>query len=380
MRVLFAIGSMGGGGAERQTLHYLRHLDRSRFTPLLYLHVNRGKLRSQVPADVPVLAFCDRQTAPRFNYPGRIQRQQVTDLALVLDEQQIDVLCAITLQLTLIAGSSTKRRPTPWLAIEMADPRLSFEDQVGRFGWLKKHLLWHAYRRADRALAVSDGVREGMIQRYGLPAHHIVTLRNFIDIERVDRQASEAGPQLDLDRFHIVSVGRLHEQKGHCYLLEAIRELVHQRNLQQLHVHLVGDGPLEHQLRETVNRVGLRDHVTFEGFLENPFSFIRRCQLFCFPSLYEGLPLALLEAMACRVPVVATTCLSGPSEVLADGRFGRLVPPADPAALVEAIQEVVDDYANCQQLAQAARQHVEEHYSVHIGMERLQKLLSEIAR
>ena len=380
MRVLFAIGSMGGGGAERQTLHYLRNLDRSRFTPLLYLHVNGGELRSQVPADVPVLAFSDRHRPPQFNYPGRIQRRQVADLAHVLDEQRIDALCAITLQLTLIAGSSTRRRTTPWLAIEMADPRLSFEDQAGRFGWLKGHLLKHAYRRANRALAVSQGVREGMIERYGLPADRVDILRNFIDIERIDQQAQKPGPELDRDRFHIAAVGRLHEQKGHRFLLEALRELVFERDLRQLHVHLLGDGPLEGELRECVNHVGLQDHVTFEGFQDNPFSFLRQCQLFCFPSLYEGLPLALLEAMACQVPVVATTCLSGPAEVLVDGQFGRLVPPGDSAALGQAIQQVVDDFASCRRRAEAARKHVEEHYSLASGMERLHSLLSEIAR
>ena len=81
IRVLFAIGSMGGGGAERQVTEYLRHLDRSRFTPYLYLMRREGSLLRRVPDDVPITAFWERQLPPRFNYPGRIHRMQVRDRA-----------------------------------------------------------------------------------------------------------------------------------------------------------------------------------------------------------------------------------------------------------------------------------------------------------
>jgi hypothetical protein len=106
LRVLFTIGSLAGGGAERQTLLYLRHLDRRRFEPLLYLTYRQGELLDQVPDDVPVLAFWDRHRFPRWNVPGRIHRWQVRDLARVLVEREIDVLVSVTFLATLVAGSA----------------------------------------------------------------------------------------------------------------------------------------------------------------------------------------------------------------------------------------------------------------------------------
>ena len=375
LRVLFAIGSLAGGGAERQTLLYLRHLDRQRFAPQLYLTYRQGELLDQVPSDVSVSAFWDRHRFPRWNVPGRIHRWQARDLARVLAERDIDVLVSVTFLATLVACSAVPQRPTPWLAVEMADPRRDLATEVKRFRWLKRWHLTRAYRLADRAVAVSEGVREGLMAMYRPPADRLAVLPNFIDVDDVDRRAAEPAPDLDPDRFHLVTVGRLNPQKGHLDLLRAMTQLVHRRRLDRLHLHLLGQGPLEAKLRDFVVRHQLQNHVTFAGYVSNPLPYVKRCQLFCLPSLYEGLPLALLEAMACTVPVLATDCPSGPREVLADGRFGRLVPAADPEALADAIADAIAQPDTVRQIARSARQRVVECYSATAVIGRLEKLL-----
>ncbi len=377
-RVLFAIGSLAGGGAERQTINYLRHLDRGRFTPLLYLHYRQGELLSDVPDDVPVLSFWDNHSHPRLNYPGRILGAQVRDLARVLKEEKIDVLCAVTFLLSLVASASVRRRPTPWLAIEMADPRLDFENQTKRFRWIKRRLLARAYRRADRGVAVSEGVRAGIAETYGVPCETIDVVRNFIDVADVDRMANAPSPTLAPNRFHIAVVGRLDVQKGHIHLLRAMARLIHEEELTDIQLHLLGQGPLERELRKFVGGHNLDDHVHFVGFVQNVPAYLRACHLFCLPSLYEGLPLALLEAMACRVPIVATDCPSGPREVLGDGKYGRLVAPANPRALAGAIRDAVDNYDDWQAVVNDARKHVEESHSADTGIRALQDLIETI--
>jgi glycosyltransferase involved in cell wall biosynthesis len=374
-RVLFAIGSMAGGGAERQTINYLRHLDRTRYDSVLYLHYRQGELLDQVPRDVPVSAFWDRHSVPRISLPGRIRAAQIRDLANVLETERIDVLCSVTFLVSLVAAASARRRRIPWLAVEMADPRLDFDNETKRFRWLKRRLLIAAYRQANRCIGVSDGVCEGLVQRYCVPREKLATVRNFLDLDEVDRRAAEAGPELPSGKFHLAAVGRLSVQKGHIYLLRAIDTLVHSRGRPEICIHLIGQGQLESEFRAFVQHRKLVDHVRFHGFLANPLSVIARCQLFCLPSLYEGLPLALLEAMACRVPVLATDCPSGPREVLDDGRCGHLVPPQDPDALADAIEDSLTRYATWQQMTGPARQRIESDYTAATQLPKLQKLI-----
>lgn len=379
IRVLFALGSLGGGGAERQVLNYLRHLDRARFAPLLYLHYRRGELLSQVPPDVPVVAFWDRHAMPRWSLPGTIYRRQVRDLAAVLAEQQIHALCAVTFLLTLVAAAAVRRRPVPWLAVEMADPRLDFAHQTTRFRRIKRRLVAAAYRQASRAVAVSAGVRDGLIDYYGVPSQQIRVLPNFIDLEEVDRLAGQDPPVWRGDGgFHIVCVGRLDEQKGHRFLLQAVDDLVHQRGRQNLRLHLLGQGPLQQELEHFVATRQLQPYVEFAGFVPNPLPSLRAADLFCLPSIYEGLPLALLEALACGTPVVATDCPSGPREILQGGQFGRLVRPQDEQALADAIAEVAQAVEHWRGVAAKGRQHVAQHYSHLSGPQHLAQLLTDI--
>jgi len=302
---------------------------------------------------------------------------QNRDLAQVLRAERIDVVCSVTFLATLAAFGAIRRRPTPWIAIEMADPRLDFSHQVRRFRNLKRFLLSRAYRRADFPVAVSEGVREGMAQTYRLCKGRVAVIRNFIDVAEIDRLARQEAACPESGRFHIVTVGRLDKQKGQIYLLQAVEYLVHQCGRNNLHLSILGQGPLEQELKLFVRQNELDDYVSFVGFLDNPFAFVARCQMFCLPSIYEGLPLALLESMACRVPVLATDCPSGPREVLADGRFGRLVAAGSTGQIANAIQDAMDRYEDWVALTREARLRVEREFSVESEMPQLEGLISQ---
>lgn len=373
IRVLFVLGSLGGGGAERQTLTWLRHLDRDRFDPTLYLISRNGELKSLIPDNLTVTAYEDRHSQPRLYFPGRIQRQQARDLARVAAERNADALVTVALHMTLL-GAAMSRRPHAWLAVEMADPRRDFLDQVRRFRVTKRRRLSGAYRTA-MPVAVSEGVKEGMTAFYDTPYDRIAVVPNCVDLDDVDRRAAEPGPELSQDQFHIVTVGRLQPQKGHRDLLEAISQVVKERGLSRVHLHLLGQGPLREELEAIVREKNLTDHVTFAGFVANPVAYVRRCNLFCLPSIYEGLPLALLEAMACGVPALACDCESGPRELLLNGKLGRLVPVGEPNRLADAILEIAQNPSDAASRALAARRHVEEHYSAIAVVKRLERLL-----
>lgn len=373
------LGSLGAGGAERQVLRILKHLDRARFAPLLYVVNREGELLDQVPADVPVFAYWDNRRYPRLNFPGRILLSQARDLGRVIDREKIDLVYDRASQMTLTASLAMKGKAIPRMSVAVGEPSRDFELLHARFSFAKRYLLRHAYRSANQVVGVSEGVRLGLIQFFKLPPSQVVTCPNLFDIEQIDVASNEPFNKYDAERFEIVSVGRLSPEKGHIHLLQAMDRLVNSEDISQVRLWLVGNGSSDQRLRDFVDEHALKDHVRFAGYQANPLPFVKHAQLFCLPSLYEGMPNALIEAMVCGVPVVSTDCPSGPREILGDDdSLGRLVPGADADALAASIREIIADYPTFLAKTTAARQHVSDNYSLTRGLKRLESLFDEL--
>ncbi|MBI5193531.1 MAG: glycosyltransferase family 4 protein [Nitrospirae bacterium] len=136
--------------------------------------------------------------------------------------------------------------------------------------------------------------------------------------------------------FNIGIIGRITEVKGHIYLLKALKHLAH---LSGIKVYILGSGPLEHELKIYCHRNGISDKVHFMGFQKNIYTYLRNLDLLVMPSLNEGLPYTLLEAMYLKVPVVAFA-VGGLKEVLKDHHTGILVPSTDVDSLANAIEKL----------------------------------------
>ncbi len=135
-------------------------------------------------------------------------------------------------------------------------------------------------------------------------------------------------------------VARLEAAKGHVYLLEAAREVL--RVEPDALFVLVGRGHLREELEAVAARLGIGDHVVFTGFREDMLEIMATFDIFTLPSLWEGLGIVLLEAMAFRLPIVASR-VGGITDVVVEGETGLLVPPRDPAALAAALVELLRD-------------------------------------
>jgi glycosyltransferase involved in cell wall biosynthesis len=372
--VLFAVGSLAGGGSERQVVALLKHLDRARFEPLLYLVTRGGELLGDVPPDVPIFAGSDAGAVPKLYWPGRRFRLQSRHLRGVLTAQRVDVVYDRTYFMTLIAGEATRRLAIPRISAVVSNPERDVARTAQRFVWLKRRLLRRCYRRAFRVVANSEELRRLTIRCYGLPESQVAVIPNLLDLDEIDRLAAAEPPPWPSDRFHIVTAGRLQPEKGQRDLVAAVAELVQRRNLSAIHLHILGTGPLESELRDMIAQRGLAGHVSLHGYVDNPFAYFRRAELFCLPSLYEGLPNALIEAMACGTPVLAADCPTGPRELLAGGKYGTLVPPGDSAALANAIADAVARRAEWLARVEPARQSVAERFSPAAAVRPLEEL------
>jgi glycosyltransferase involved in cell wall biosynthesis len=154
----------------------------------------------------------------------------------------------------------------------------------------------------------------------------------------------------------VLTVARLDEQKGHCYLLEAAAQVPEAQFV------LAGDGPLRASLEAQARSLGVEDRVKFLGYRSDIADLLADCDVFVLPSLYEGLPLSILEAMSAGKPVIATH-IGGTDEAVIAGETGLLVPPADSAALAAAIRSLLTDRPLAQRLATAGRARVAQEFS-----------------
>jgi glycosyltransferase involved in cell wall biosynthesis len=378
---MFVIGTMGSGGAERQVLEYLRHLDRQRFEPYLYLARRTGELLPEIPKDVVVESFWDE--FPRWKarlcwVMGTTRVMRWRHLARKLRQHRINVLYDRTFLATLDTGPATWWRRTPRISTIVADPRIQMDLYFPRRQWLWRRFASHVYRAADIVLANSAGLREQVVTDFQLPPEHVRVVPNVLNLAKIDELAQQSSPS-DAGRFRILTVGRIDQHKGHRDLLEAIRKLVQEQEQSKVVWQILGDGPERQSLLDEAQRLHLSEHIDWKGIVPNPYPYYRTADVFCLPSLTEGSPNVLIEALALGTPVISTDCPSGPREILEDGRWGTLVPMQCPEALAAAIADRIANPTTWQDRAAQAKPVIRERYDVNAGVKHLEELLIQVA-
>ena len=331
-KVLFLLPSLGGGGAEQVTVTLMSHLDRLSFDPHLGLLEKVGPFLQDVPKEVPIYDL--KATRVRYALP--------TLLRLVWSLRPQTVLSALA-ELNLAMGLIKPLMPRGTRLIVRVDISVS-EDmaQTTRHSGLWRWLYRHFYSSADKIICVSDFVRNDLAEHFGIPLKKMVLIYNPVDVQRV-RQLADVGESPYLGGGpHLLAIGRLSWQKGFDVLLDALA-LVRKKILAQLTI--LGEGPLETDLKAQKERLGLMESVRFVGFQTNPYPYFKHADLFVLSSRYEGLGNVILEAMALGVPVVATDCPGGVREILAGWGMGLLVPNLNPQALADGIISALSDRA-----------------------------------
>lgn len=264
-------------------------------------------------------------------------------LAARLRRSRPDVVLASMWPLTWVAilASRLVRPPIRTVAVEHVDFRAGFRDYpLSRM--VMRAFGPTVYRQADAIVCVSKGAREGLIQSAGLGEGSVDVIYNPV--------RSPAGVETELDpadrqwwaqsRSRLLAIGRLVAQKDHETLVNSMALLLQKRRDARLLV--LGEGPLRPYLEQLVQSTGLEDRVRFAGYRPNPSAYLAQASLLVSSSRWEGLGNVIVEALLAGVPVVATDCPSGPSEILQGGKLGRLVPIGEPEALAGAIEEELE--------------------------------------
>jgi glycosyltransferase involved in cell wall biosynthesis len=224
-------------------------------------------------------------------------------------------------------------------------------------------------RLIDKVVAVSSDIEKKLTEIYR--ANRVVRIHNGIDLEavQVTTQRGEKRSEWHIDERDalIGTVGRLVPVKGHAILLDALR-ILHESNT-AVKLLIVGEGPLRGQLERQVCNLDLERSVIFAGHQAQSYDFINMMDVFVLPSLHEGIPMVLLEALALQRPVVAT-CVGGIPEVISQGETGLLAKPADAVSLAESIRQLIEDPSKALSIGKAGRTRVEEEFNAQIMAKR----------
>lgn len=241
--------------------------------------------------------------------------------------------------------------------------------------WFLGNLLARLVRWVDAFVAISDEIREGLL-RDGVPSERIHSISNFIDPEIFYPPTSREKARLKA-KFGYAGIplllfsGRLVPRKGVEFLLEAWREVC--PGFPEAKLLLLGDGPLLKDLEETAIRLDINGTCRFAGRVDNVAEYLRAGDIFVLPSLQEGLSNSLLEAMATRLPVVATR-IGGVVDVIRDGENGLLVAPSSGRELAAGMRALLRDAALGERLACAAMETIHASYGLESRVARYKDL------
>jgi len=292
----------------------------------------------------------------------------------ILEKEKPDIVHSHLFGATKFAAPISKWSGVPYI-IETAHIREAWRKGIRKAYFVDRFI----YRFVDKVIAVSGAVEDYLINEKGLSPRKIEMIHNGVEIAsgaaRPRNDMATALPRNDEEgmslrakrsnpnngKFKIGVIGRLEPQKGHKYFLEAV-QMLGDKGKNASYV-IAGDGALRNELETLSNDLSINDRVQFLGYRKDIKDIMAELDLIVLPSLYEGLPLVILEAGALGKPVIATN-VDGSSEAIIDGDTGILVPSENSGALRDAIALLLSNKDECVRCGANARKHIETNFSL----------------
>lgn len=337
--ILFLIGSMTGGGAQRVVSEIVNKLDRNNYYPALALFKKEGPYLSYINKDVPIYEIFG---CAGYKNTLRFRKELLYLIKAIGFDLVFSHLCGPNRSILRTAFGSNAFPPI--VVCEHNNLSLNIQKIINPIRRiLVTQEIKFLYRRASKVVAVSHGVKRDLIEQHGMKENHIDVIYNPVDLQRIQSNLNKESILSKKSNYkkNIVAVGRLIKQKGFSDLIQAF-SFVH-KAIPTSRLTILGDGELRPDLQNQIQKLGLQDYINLPGFVDNPWTVIQEADLFAMSSYWEGLPLVLLEVMACGIPIIYTDCDYGPREVIENERSGILVPVGDIQAISKAIIRVLSD-------------------------------------
>lgn len=363
MRIMYIIDSLKVGGAEMLLLAMVRSYHKDHDVSVVYfthgpLYEDMAQMGIKIHR-ISTMGIKDPRVMPRLI---TLMNQEKPDVVHThLSKSDFSGIMAAA-----IAGVSVRIS-----SIHNVDP------------WREKWYL-NAFMRqwmgsCQMMIAVTEDVRKYVLETTRYSQEKVVTIANGVDLNRFDPNSVQPLDKtawgIEPDSLTVGMIGRLEEQKGHSILLKTAAIVT--EAVPNARFVIVGDGPLRADLEKMRDDLGLQGKAVFTGILRDIPGVLATLDVVTFSSLWEGLPVALLEAMSMGKPMVSTA-VGGIPDVITEGENGMLVPKENPEALAEKLIQVLQDPALAARIGAAARKTIEERYSSDTMHRRILELYQSI--
>ncbi|MBI5787879.1 MAG: glycosyltransferase [Candidatus Schekmanbacteria bacterium] len=342
-KIFFIIHALKGGGAEKVLIELLKNINREKFSLYVAIFNKGGVYFDEIPLDVQIYDLCKISKYSFFSLQRKLNN--------LIIELQIDIVLSFlnyTNFLTLMSKNLFGWKQP--VIISEHNPLTPYFNDNSHLSWVKKYLTKILYPQANFIIVVSNGIKKELLGVISLKEEKIRVIHNPVDINKIKELAEEPVNLSCGNEFQIVTAGRLTTPKDYVTLLKAIKIV---RNYLNVHLSILGEGKDEGMLRNFSLDLGISEMVSFLGFQKNPYKYMAKSDLFILSSLWEGFGNVIVEAMCCKVPVIATDCPYGPGEIIFQGKNGILVSIKNENNLAEAILKIAKDESLRVKMAEA---------------------------
>jgi glycosyltransferase involved in cell wall biosynthesis len=325
-KIMFVLPSLDGGGAERVMLTLIEHIDREKFEPIFVLTKKEGRY-VHVLDTLPPMEVIDLD-APQARYA-------IKKLAKLIWKKKPDIVFSTLGYLNLLIALIRPFFSNKIKFISRESNTVSIENKQEKYPKLFDWLYKKVYNNFNLIITQSRYMRDDLVNNFKTKNEKIVVIYNPVNIEDITKKSQVIRSGIyPKQKINLLAVGRLSAQKGFDVLIEAMSYLD-----DRFHLTILGEGDDEAIHREWVKELGCQEKITMQGFVDNPYVYMKNADLFVLSSRYEGLPNVVLESNVCGTPCVAFNTPGGTAEVIEDGKTGLLVEEFSASALAKAIEQ-----------------------------------------
>lgn len=327
MKIALYLPSLEGGGAERVVVNLANEFVRRRINVDLVLVSKSGLFLREVLERVNIINLKkSRALFSIFSLVRYIQKERPDVVLSTLNHTNTIAILA-----NKIAGvncGSVVRVPCYFSLVERG---------------YKKLLARMLYPKSNMIIAISEDIKKDLVKTLNIPEKNIEVVYNPIFDESIIEKARQEVDHPFFKNKHdkiILGVGSLTAIKDFRTLIKAFYEL--NKRVEQTKLIILGEGEERSDLERSIMEFNLKERVSLPGFVNNPYAYMAKSDVFVLSSLSEGFGNVIVEAMACGTSIVSVDCPGGPVEILEQGKYGRLVQSGSATAITKAIEEVLD--------------------------------------